>query len=116
MIYTPVYQIIQEAHGAYRSPEQNSLVTYEYRSRLFKSYCIPLEKAMTFHLTKLEYLLPKDILCEIWLKLVQKFSRKDFKILSMCFRYHHPKGRKMAPYFEQTAIPYTLGCFVPRLV
>ena len=34
-------------------------------------YNLPLEKSGVFHFNKLEFPLPKDVLCQIWLKLVQ---------------------------------------------
>ena len=43
-----------------------------------------------------------------------------FKISSMYFRYFviipPPLGNEWGPSFEQTLIPFTLGCFVPSLV
>jgi hypothetical protein len=37
-----------------------------------------LEKGYPFHLNKLESLLPKDDLCQVWLKLAQQFWRTRF--------------------------------------
>ena len=44
---------------------------------LFRNY-LPLEKGGAYHLNKLESPLPKDALCQVWLKLAQWFWREDF--------------------------------------
>ena len=38
----------------------------------------PLEKGVALHLNKLESTLPKDALCQVWLKLAQWFWRGRF--------------------------------------
>ena len=54
---------------------------------LFRNY-LPLEKGMVLHLNKIEFLLPKDDLCEFWSKLAQWLWRRFFfLILSV---YYHP--------------------------
>ena len=45
---------------------------------LFRNY-LPLEKGMTLHFNKLESPSPKDALCQVWLKLVQWFWRRQWK-------------------------------------
>ena len=40
-------------------------------------YYFPLEKDVTLHLNKLESPLPKNALCQVWLKLVQWFWRRS---------------------------------------
>ena len=40
---------------------------------------LPLEKGMVLHLNKLEFPLPKDVLCQVWLKLAQWFLRRRCK-------------------------------------
>ena len=52
---------------------------------LFRNY-LPLEKCMALHLNKLQSPLPKDALCQVWLKLAQWFWRKRFFNSSMYFR------------------------------
>ena len=42
---------------------------------LFRNY-LPLEKGGALHLKKLESPLPKDALCQVWLKLAQWFWRR----------------------------------------
>jgi hypothetical protein len=44
---------------------------------LFRYY-LPLEKGYPLSLNKLESPLPKDNLCQVWLKLAQQFWRKRF--------------------------------------
>ena len=44
---------------------------------LFRNY-FPVEKGRALHLKKLEFPLPKDDLCQVWLKLVQWFWRRRF--------------------------------------
>ena len=44
---------------------------------LFRYY-LPLEKGGALHLNKLESPLPKDALCQVWLKLAQWFWRRRF--------------------------------------
>ena len=44
---------------------------------LFHNY-LPLEKGGAPHLNKLESLLPQDALCQVWLKLAQRFWRRRF--------------------------------------
>ena len=42
---------------------------------LFRNY-LPLEKGGAFHLNKLESTSPIDALCQVWLKLAQRFWRR----------------------------------------
>ena len=42
-------------------------------------YQCPLKKGVALHLNKLESTLPKDTLCQVWLKLAQWFWRRRFK-------------------------------------
>ena len=44
---------------------------------LFRIY-LPLKKGRALHLNKLESPLPKDDLCQVWLKLAQSFWRRRF--------------------------------------
>ena len=45
---------------------------------LFRNY-LPLEKGGALHLNKLESPPPKDVLCQVWLKLAQWFWRRRWK-------------------------------------
>ena len=45
---------------------------------LFRDY-LPLEKDGALHLNKLDYPSPKDALCQVWLKLAQRFLRRSRK-------------------------------------
>ena len=83
---------------------------------LFRNY-LPLENGGALHLNKLESPLPKDALCQVVLKLAQWFWRRRF--LKVVYFYYFPTIsplKRAGPSFEQTCIPFTLGCFVPRLV
>ena len=42
-------------------------------------YYLPLEKGVALHLNKFESPLPKDALCQVWLKLAQWFLRRSRK-------------------------------------
>ena len=44
---------------------------------LFRNY-LPLEKGRALYVNKLESLLPKDALCQVWLKLAKWFWRRRF--------------------------------------
>jgi hypothetical protein len=46
-------------------------------------YYLPLEKGDPLHLNKLETPLPKDDLCQVWLKLAQWFWRRSRKCKSL---------------------------------
>mgnify|MGYP003691357863 CR=1 FL=1 len=45
----------------------------------FRYFVILLEKVGALHLNKPEYPLPKDALCQVWLKLAQLFWRRRYK-------------------------------------
>ena len=85
---------------------------------LFRNY-LSLEKGRVLHLNKLESSSPKDALCQVWLKLAQWFLRRWFlHFVNLCslFRNYLPMEKGGAHLFEQTWIPFTLGCIVPSLV
>ena len=42
-------------------------------------YYLTSEKDVTLYLNKLEFPLPKDVLCQVWLKLIQWFWRRRWK-------------------------------------
>ena len=70
----------------------------------FRNY-FPVEKGRALHLKKLEFPLPKDDLCQVWLKLARWFLEKkiskscqyNFTILQLS-----PLGKGNCPLFEQT--------------
>ena len=74
---------------------------------------------MTLHLKKVEsHLLIYD-LCQVWLKLDRWFIKRRFlNFLNLFFpiSYHHHLKKRHGASFEQTYIPFTQLCFVPRLV
>ena len=85
---------------------------------LFRSY-LPLEKDV--RVKKLEYHLPKDALCQVWLKLAQWFwrSKKILKFHQCIFviSWLSFLGKGQDPSFEQNWIQFTMpGCFVLSLV
>jgi hypothetical protein len=49
---------------------------------LFRYY-LPLERGNPLHLNKLEFPSPKDDLCQVWLKLAQRFWRRSRKCKSL---------------------------------
>ena len=44
----------------------------------FKRRATPLEKGLALHLNEFEFPSQKDALCQVWLKLAQRFWKKDF--------------------------------------
>ena len=75
---------------------------------------LPLEKGGALHLNKLISPSPKDVLCQVWLKLAKWFWRRRFFYFVNVFL--SPLGKERGPSFEQTWISFTQGCFVPSLV
>ena len=63
---------------------------------------------------KIDFPLPKDVLCQVWLKLAKWFLKEDFLILWMYFRYFviSPLGNRRGFSFEQMWIPLTQWCNV----
>ena len=61
---------------------------------------------------KLDFPLPKDALCQVWLKLAQWFLRRRFfnfvKVFSL-FRNYFPLRKGRSPSFDQTWTPFTQG-------
>ena len=70
------------------------------------------------HLNKLETPLPKDALCQVWLKLAQWFWRRflNFSNVFSLIRDYLPFGKGRDPSFEQTSVLINQVCFVPNLV
>ena len=50
---------------------------------LFRNY-LPLEKGGALHLNRLESPLPRDTLCQVWMKLAQWFWRRRFFYFRKC--------------------------------
>ena len=77
----------------------------------------PLEKGVAFHLNKIEFPLPKDDLCQVWLKRPSG-SLEDFQSSQCIFAISSlsPLDKGCGLSFEQNWIPITQGCFVPSLV
>ena len=74
---------------------------------LFRSY-LPLEMDGALHLNKLEFLFPKDALCQVWLKLAQWFWKGRFlnfiNVFSL-FRYYVPSEKGMALHLYKLESP-----------
>ena len=69
---------------------------------------LTLEKGGALHLKKLESPLPKDALCQVWLKLARWFWRRkfsNFDVLLLLLNYL-PLEKGRGPSFEQTWILY----------
>jgi hypothetical protein len=60
---------------------------------LFRYY-LPLGKGVVLHLYNSESSLPKDDLCQLWLKLVQRFWRRSWKCKSLTDRRQTPDVRR----------------------
>ena len=87
-------------------------------SMYFRYFCnnLPLEKGGVLHLNKLESPSPKDVLCQVWLKLAQWFWRWRFCQCIFAISQLSPFAKGRGPSTEQTWIPFTQGWFVPSLV
>ena len=77
---------------------------------LFHKY-LPWNKGRALHLNKLESSSPKDVLCQVWLKLAQWFWwRRFFNFVNvyvfLLFHKYLPLKRA-GPSFEQTWNPFT---------
>ena len=70
---------------------------------------------MVLHLNKLESPSTKDALCQIWLKLAQRFWRRFLNFVNV-FPTLSPLVKGFGPSFEQTYIPLTQGFFVSSVV
>ena len=84
---------------------------------LLFDYNLPLKRTFLLHLNKVESPTPKDVLCHVWLKLAQCFWRGflDFFNVFFVFPLLSLFGKGRGSSFEQTWIPFTLGCFVLSL-
>ena len=84
---------------------------------LFRNY-LSFEKGVALHLNKLEFPLPKDALCQVWLKLAQRFWRRFLNFVNVfslfCNIFLWKKDGIL--FIEQTWIPVIQRCFVPNLV
>ena len=71
-------------------------------------YYLPLEKGMALHLNKYESPLPKDALCQVWLKLGQWFFRRRFlkfvNVFSL-FPYYLPLEKGGALHLNKLESP-----------
>ena len=69
----PLHQVwLKLAQGFWRRRFFNIINVFS----LFRNY-FPLEKGKALHLNKLEFPLPKDALCQVWLKLAQWSGEED---------------------------------------
>ena len=80
---------------------------------------LPLEKGGALHLNILEFPLPKDALCQFWLKLVLWFWRRTFLNFVSVFSLFHnylPLEKGGTLHLNKFEFPFTEGCFVSILV
>ena len=71
-------------------------------------YYLPLEKGVALNLNKFESPLPKNALCQVWLKLAQWFRRRRFfNIFNIIlhFRYYIPLEKGVALYLNKLESP-----------
>ena len=75
---------------------------------LFRNY-LSLENSLTLHLNKLESPLPRDALCQVWLKLTQWFWRNiflyNFVNVFLLFRNYLPLEKSVALYLNKLKPP-----------
>ena len=83
-------------HIAYVRNQYKSIGTYDNVITLIKKGKKPyllFENSIVLHLNKLEFPLPKDAICQVWLKLAEWFWRRRFLIFmnaSSLFRSYLP--------------------------
>jgi hypothetical protein len=68
---------------------------------------LPFEESLALNLNNLEFLLLKDILYRVWLKLACWFWRRFFKIFSvfLLFRYYLPLVKGVALHMNNSESP-----------
>ena len=59
----------------------------------------PLTKGVTLLLNKIEFSLPKEFLCQVWLEIARWFWRRNFKIIAFSLS---PLGKESGPSLERT--------------
>ena len=72
----------------------------------------PLGKGEALRLNTIAFPQPKDALCQVWLKFVQRFLRIRFwnSVDKFSLFRHYPLGKGRGSSFEQTLMPFTQGC------
>ena len=70
----------------------------------------PWKRAGCLHLYKLGSPSPKDVLCQVWLKLVQWFLRRFLNFVNVFLLFHNIIS------LWKTWIPFTKECIMPSLV
>jgi hypothetical protein len=71
---------------------------------LFRYY-LPLKRDNPLHLNRLEFLPPKDDLCQVWLKLAKWFWRTRFLNYPTPFLWFSPLRRDLALYLNKQEFP-----------
>ena len=69
---------------------------------------LPLVRGLALHLNKLESPLPRNALCQVWLKLAQWFWRRNFQkfvIVFSQFRNYLPLEKGRALHLDKLASP-----------
>ena len=98
--------------------EKNIFKNFVNVFSLFRNY-LPSENGGALHLNILEFPLPKDALCQFWLKLVQWFWRRtvlNFVNVFSIFHNYLPLEKGEALHLNKFEFPFTEGCFVSILV
>ena len=67
-------------------------------------------------MNKLEFPLPKDDLCQVWLKLALWFLRRRFSNIAYVFLLLRNYLQSMALHLDKFESTFTHGCFVPSFV
>ena len=72
---------------------------------------------MALKLKKIEFHLPKNTLCHVWLKLAEQFRRRLSNFLYIFnFLLLSPLRKLVRSFIWKKLIPLTQGCSVPSLV
>ena len=76
----------------------------------------PLGKGRALHLDKLEFSSPKNVLCQVWLKLAQLFWRKKFFCILLMYFHHFvlispwKRARPFHLYKLESSLPKNILC------
>ena len=76
----------------------------------------PWKKGVAFHFNKFEFSLPKNALCQVWLKLAKQWFWRRFLKFIFTTSLLSPLERGMELSNEQIWISFSQLCFVQRSV
>ena len=86
---------------------------------VFRYLCnyLPLEKGGALHLNKIEFQSPKDVLCQVWLKLAQWFWRRRFlNIVNIAMSNYLPLEMGVALHLKKTWFFLNPRMFCAKLI